>query len=529
MAVSQSNINSSTPMGATLVPGGATFKVWAPLAQAVYLNGLFGGAANWSTNTNPALLLSKDTSGYWTGFLAGVLDGDLYKYYVVGQPGGSVGYKRDPYARELTSSTTFPVGVNCIVRSPHSYPWHDNGFVTPDYSDLIIYQLHIGVFAPAAFPNCGTFLDVIAKIPYLVALGVNLLQPLPISECKETHDEGYDGADLFSPDSLYTVYDPAALGSYLTNINGLLAAKGCASLTLDQITGGPNQLKAMVDLCHLHGIAVAFDVVYNHAGGFEGDDESIYFWDREALPSPATNDESLFFTNVGVVGGLSFALWKTQVCQFLIDNASYYINEFHVDAFRYDEISLLLEANQPTGWVFCQNLTNTLRYIKDRLLQNAEYWPSEFTASVPSIVQPASDGGAGFDAVQHDALRLAIRGAIQSASYGQSSAMNMGAILGSLYPPGLPRAWNAVPCVENHDVVYVGRTCASPSSRIAPIRNRFMPAVARNSPPVCFSPLPAFRRFSWARNFWKTGNGVTIPLPRPIFSSGLPSIPATNP
>jgi 1,4-alpha-glucan branching enzyme len=449
-------------MGATLVPGGATFKVWAPLAQAVYLNGLFGSAANWSTNTNPALLLSKNTSGYWAGFLAGVLDGDLYKYYVVGQPGGSVGYKRDPYARELTSSATFPVGVNCIVRSPNSYPWHDNGFATPDYSDLIIYQLHIGVFAPAAFPNCGTFLDVIAKIPYLVALGVNLLQPLPISECKETHDEGYDGADLFSPDSLYTVYDPAALGSYLTNINGLLATRGCASLTLDQITGGPNQLKAMVDLCHLHGIAVAFDVVYNHAGGFEGDDESIYFWDREALPSPATNDESLFFTNVGVVGGLSFALWKAQVCQFLIDNASYFINEFHVDAFRYDEISLLLEANQPTGWVFCQNLTNTLRYIKDRLLQNAEYWPSEFTASVPSIVQPASDGGAGFDAVQHDALRLAIRGAIQSASYGQSSAVNMGAILGSLYPPGLPRAWNAVPCVENHDVVYIGKDVRIP-------------------------------------------------------------------
>jgi 1,4-alpha-glucan branching enzyme len=462
MAVSQSNINSSTPMGATLVPGGATFKVWAPLAQAVYLNGLFGSAANWSTNTNPALLLSKNTSGYWTGFLAGVLDGDLYKYYVVGQPGGSVGYKRDPYARELTSSATFPVGVNCIVRSPNSYPWHDNGFATPDYSDLIIYQLHIGVFAPAAFPNCGTFLDVIAKIPYLVALGVNLLQPLPISECKETHDEGYDGADLFSPDSLYTVYDPAALGSYLTNINGLLATRGCASLTLDQITGGPNQLKAMVDLCHLHGIAVALDVVYNHAGGFEGDDESIYFWDREALPSPATNDESLFFTNVGVVGGLSFALWKAQVCQFLIDNASYFINEFHVDAFRYDEISLLLEANQPTGWVFCQNLTNTLRYIKDRLLQNAEYWPSEFTASVPSIVQPASDGGAGFDAVQHDALRLAIRAAIQSASYGQSSAVNMGAILGSLYPPGLPRAWNAVPCVENHDVVYIGKDVRIP-------------------------------------------------------------------
>ena len=462
MALSQSNINSDTPMGATLVPGGATFKVWAPLAQAVYLNGVFGGVVIWSTNANPALLLSKDASGYWTGFLAGVLDGDPYKYYVVGQPGGSVGYKRDPYARELTSSTTFPIGVNCIVRSPNSYPWHDQSFVTPEYSNLIIYQLHIGVFAPAAFPNCGTYLDVIAKIPYLVALGVNLLQPLPISECKETPDEGYDGVDLFSPDSLYTVYDPTALGKYLTNTNGLLVAKGCAPLTLEQVTGGPNQLKAMVDLCHLYGIAVAFDVVYNHAGGFEGDDESIYFWDREALPSPATNNESLFFTNVGVVGGLSFALWKEEVCQFLIDNASFFINEFHVDAFRYDEISLLLGANQPSGWTFCQNLTNTLRYLKDRLLQNAEYWPGEFTASVPSIVQPASQGGAGFDTVQHDALRLAIRGAIQASSYGQSSAVNMDAILGSLYPPGLPQAWNAVPCVENHDVVYVGRDARIP-------------------------------------------------------------------
>jgi 1,4-alpha-glucan branching enzyme len=462
MALSQSNITANTPMGATLVAGGATFKVWAPLAQAVYLNGLLGGAPNWSTSTNPDLLLTKDPTGYWTGFLASVQDGDLYKYYVVGQPSGSAGYKRDPYARELTASTTFPFGVNCIVRSAASYPWHDQAFVTPDYSDLIIYQLHIGAFAPAVFPNCGTFLDVIGKIPYLAPLGINLLQPLPISECKETFDEGYDGADLFSPDSLYTVYDPSALGSYLTTINGLLAAKGCAPLTAAQISGGPNQLKAMVDLCHLYGIAVAFDVVYNHAGGFEGDDESIYFWDREGIPGQVSNNESLFFTNVGVVGGLSFALWKQNVCQFLIDNASFFINEFHVDAFRYDEISLLLGANQPSGWTLCQNLTSTLRYIKDRLLQNAEYWPGEFSASVPSIVQPASQGGAGFDTVQHDALRIAIRGAIQSASFGGSSAVDMDAILGSLYPPGLPQAWNAVPCVENHDVVYVGRDVRIP-------------------------------------------------------------------
>jgi 1,4-alpha-glucan branching enzyme len=455
MALPQTNINSNTPMGATLVPGGATFKVWGPLAQAVYLNGTFGGVSTWNTNTNSALLLTQDASGYWTGFLAGVAEGDLYKYYVVGQSGVSVGYKRDPYARELTPSATFPIGVNCVVRSPSSYPWHDQNFVTPDYSNLIIYQIHIGTYAPASFPNYGTFLDVIGKIPYLVSLGINMLQPLPVTECEEHPDIGYDGADLFSPDTVFTITDPGALATYLGTINGLLGAKGCAPLTLGQISSGANQLKAMVDLCHVYGIAVAFDVVYNHAGGFEGDDECIFFWDREANASD--NNNSLYFTNQGMAGGLSFALWKQQVSQFLIDNATFFLNEYHVDGFRYDEISMLLQLNQPVGWTFCQDLTGTVRYVKDRALQNAEYWFGEFSAPVTSIVQPANQGGAGFDTVQHDALRNAIRGAVQSASNGQSSLVDMDAIQASLYPPGLPQAWNAVACVENHDLVYLGR------------------------------------------------------------------------
>jgi 1,4-alpha-glucan branching enzyme len=455
MALPQTNINSVTPMGATLVPGGATFKVWGPLAQTVHLNGQFAGVPKWTANTDPSLLLTKDGHGYWTGFVAGVTDGDLYKYYVVGQTGGSTGYKRDPYARELTASATFPIGVNCIVRSSTSYPWHDQSFVTPDFSNLIIYQIHIGTYAPAAFPKYGTFLDVITKIPYLVALGINMLQPLPVTECEENHDMGYDGADLFSPDTLFTISDPRVLSTYLETINGLLAAKGFAPLILSQISSSTNQLKAMVDLCHVYGIGVAFDVVYNHAGGFNGDDESIYFWDRQA--NTADNNNSLYFTDQGLAGGLSFALWKQEVSQFLIDNATFFLNEYHVDGFRYDEISDLLQLNQPNGWTFCQNLTNTVRYNKNRVLENAEYWPGEFSASVTSIVQPANQGGTGFDTVQHDALRNAIREAVQSAAYGQSSVVDMDAIQASLYPPGLPQAWNAVPCVENHDLVYTGR------------------------------------------------------------------------
>ena len=99
---SQLNISPNTPMGATLINGGsATFRAWAPLATAVYINGTFGGSPGGSVmrGQSVSLLLAKDANGYWTGFVAAVRKGDPCRFWVVG-PGGS-GYKRDPYARRL--------------------------------------------------------------------------------------------------------------------------------------------------------------------------------------------------------------------------------------------------------------------------------------------------------------------------------------------------------------------------------------------------------------------------------------------
>lgn len=456
--LSQANLTADTPMGATLIAGGATFKVWAPSAAAVYLNGAFGGVADWTTSASPNLL-TRDAAGYWSGFLPGVSDGDVYKFWVIGPPGGGAGYKRDPYARELTPSASFPFDVHCVVRSPSAYPWHDASFSTPDFSDMVVYQLHVGTYASSP-PSYGTYLDVIEKIPYLAALGINVLQPLPVTESEANPSSGYNGADYFSPDTLYTVYDPAVLGRHLATINGLLAAKGLAPLAASQIASGVNQLKALVDLCHLHGIAVVLDVVYNHAGGFEGDDETLYFWDREAGTSDIANSQ--YFTDQSVAGGLSFALWKQEVRQFLIDNAAFWLREYHADGFRYDEVSDLLRNNETSGWSFCQALTGTVRFVQRRALQNAEYWPSEYSATTASIVAPSGDGGAGFDVVQHDALRDAVRNAVAAASQGAGSAVDMTAIASALSSPGLPHAGCVVPCVENHDIVLAGRQARLP-------------------------------------------------------------------
>jgi 1,4-alpha-glucan branching enzyme len=353
--LAQDHIDSTTPTGATLVPGGATFRVWAPRASAIYLNGSFGGVV-YDQQTD-ARLLASDGTGYWTGFQANAVDGDTYRFWVVGA-GGS-GYKRDPYAREL-SPTGFP---NCfsILRAAGAYPWHDAAFRTPDFSDMVVYQLHIGTYAISRPGIASNFLDVAGKVPYIAASGVNVLQPLPVDEQEANPSMGYGGADLFSPDFPY-VATSVDLPAYLATINSILAAKELAPLALANIASGPGQLKALVDLCHIHGIAVVFDVVYNHAGGFsvgrQLDDNCIYYFDR--AKDVGDNNDSLYFTNQDRgTGGLAFALWNADVGRFLQDNAAHYVTEYHADGFRYDEISILLSTSQATGWAFCRTLTSS--------------------------------------------------------------------------------------------------------------------------------------------------------------------------
>ena len=143
-------------MGANLVADGATFRVWAPNAHSVHVIGEFNGRQR-----GDASLLTRDDHGHWLGFIPGVRDHHRYLFYVVGD--GGEGHKRDPYAREL--ETPFP--SDCIVRTP-DFPWHDTGYVTPQFQNFVIYQLHVGTFFTPNLPGKGgTFLDVADKIPHL--------------------------------------------------------------------------------------------------------------------------------------------------------------------------------------------------------------------------------------------------------------------------------------------------------------------------------------------------------------------------
>ena len=187
-----------------------------------------------------------------------------------------------------------------------------------------------------------------------------------------------------------------------------------------------------------------------------GDDEAAYFWDRF---TNSNNNNSLYFTEQSWAGGLSFALWNNDVRQFIINCSTFYLNEFHIDGLRYDEISALLIMNQTTGWSFCQDVTSTVRFKRPRALQNAEHWPVE-----QPITEVAPEG-AGFDVIQHDGLRLSLRNAISQASYGAGSPLNLSSIAQNINPYAVSEAWKAVPCVENHDIVKEGADLRIPSAR----------------------------------------------------------------
>src|SRR4051794_32396220 len=99
MPASQEHLTPATPLGATLVGNGATFRCWAPNATEVYV--AFAVEPKSDVWPKPdAQLLVQDPHGVWGGFFSGVEDGDLYRFYVIGM--GSEGFKRDPYARELS-------------------------------------------------------------------------------------------------------------------------------------------------------------------------------------------------------------------------------------------------------------------------------------------------------------------------------------------------------------------------------------------------------------------------------------------
>lgn len=425
------------PMGGTLISGGATFRVWAPRANAVYVCGEFN---SWPKSAG--VPLTPIGGGHWAGFISGLKEGDQYLFYVDGC--GSQGYKRDPRARELTSAPAFPHS-NSTLRDPFLFPWHNPGFQTPAFNDLVVYQFHVGTFSIASRNPNSYFLDVAAKLPYLASLGINAIEPLPVTEAANYPSLGYNGTDLYSPEQDYEETDSSKLAQYFSTLNSLLVQRGQPVYqSTSVLSGSANQLRVMVDLCHVYGIAVLFDVVYGHAGG-GFDDASLWFMDR--MPEMNLND-SLYFTDQAVSAGQAFAYWNGDVKQLLIDNAALFYQEYRVDGFRFDQVS---DMDGHGGWPTCQEMTDTLHFLKPGGPLISEYWPVD-----GAVLNPPASGGAGFNATWNDRLRDAVRGAIGQSSGGAAAFVSMDSISSALQFTPTSERWQCVQYIEDHDILWVG-------------------------------------------------------------------------
>lgn len=211
--------------------------------------------------------------------------GTLYRFVL---PSGL--YVPDPASRHQPhdlhgpSEVIDPAGFTWTDAHWHGRPWHET----------VLYELHVGAFTPE-----GTFQAAIGKLDHLVALGVNTVEVMPVGDFPGGWDWGYDGALLYAPDSTY---------------------------------GRPEDMKAFVQAAHGRGLSVMLDVVYNHFGP-DGNYMGVYaptlYTKRHRTPW----GEAINFD--GRQSG--------PVREFIIHNALYWIEEFHLDGLRLDAVHAIMD------------------------------------------------------------------------------------------------------------------------------------------------------------------------------------------
>ncbi len=183
------------------------------------------------------------------------------------------------------------------VVDPESFEWRDEDWKGRSWEETILYELHVGSFTPE-----GTFAGVQEKLDHLVDLGVTAIELMPLSDFPGGRNWGYDGVLPYAPDSSY---------------------------------GTPEDLKDLVQTAHEKGLMVFLDVVYNHFGP-EGNYLNVYapqsFTDRHETPWGAA-------VNFDGEGG-------EQVREYVIHNALYWIEEYHVDGLRLDAVHAIVDDSE---------------------------------------------------------------------------------------------------------------------------------------------------------------------------------------
>jgi len=237
--------------------------------------------------------------------------------------------------------------------------WNDPQWKGRPWDDAVIYELHVG-----AFTRAGTFRAAIEKLDYLAETGITAIELMPVADFPGTRNWGYDGVLPFAPDSSY---------------------------------GRPEELKGLIEAAHSRGLMVILDVVYNHFGP-DGNYLSLYapqfFTKRHQTPwGPAIN-----FDDDGC----------GEVREFFIQNALYWLNDFHFDGLRLDAVHAIVDDSP----------RHILEELAERVHQDAQrevHLILENENNQARYLEPPVDGRRGWYTAQwnddmHHVLHTALTG-----------------------------------------------------------------------------------------------------------------------
>ena len=282
--------------------------------------------------------LEHEPDGYQSGFVEGAAAGDRYWFEL-----GTDGRFPDPASRFQPEG---PHGPSEIV-DPRAFAWSDGEWRGIAAEGQIIYEMHLGTFTRE-----GTWRAAIERLPGLAELGITLLEVMPVAEFAGTFGWGYDGVDLYAPSRVY---------------------------------GQPDDFRAFVDRAHALGLGVILDVVYNHLGP---DGAYVSKYSDWYFSTKYENEwgEPLNFD--GEHAG--------PVREYFIENAGYWVDEYHVDGLRLDATQSILDASP----------VHVIVEIAERARRGGAgrriYLVAENEPQESRLVQPREAGGYGLDAVWND-------------------------------------------------------------------------------------------------------------------------------
>lgn len=332
------------------------FCVWAPNAKSVQLVGDFN---NW--NGEAYKLQRINQGGIWILHVNKDLTGALYKYELITSDGRKL-LKSDPYAfySEVRPNTA------SIVYTLDGYKWNDAKWIQKKVKKnminepMAIYEVHLGSWKLKKDGSLYTYRELATDlIPYCIEQGFTHLEILPLVEHPLDISWGYQGTGYYSATSRF---------------------------------GEPKDLMYFIDQCHQNGLGVILDWVPGH---FCKDEHGLYQFD-----GTSTFDYSNSIDRENVIWGTAnFDLGKKEIHSFLISNAIFWMEYFHIDGFRVDAVSNIIywpnshdNMENPYGIEFLKKLHLTVGQYDPSVLIFAED-----STDWPQVTAPVHYGGLGFD------------------------------------------------------------------------------------------------------------------------------------